>query len=122
MVDQASTSGSGLVLGDLATIPQRMSEFAWAPLAAGVEICPLLKDAQGNNKLALLRYAAGASVPEHLHVGMEYIQILAGAQQDERGVYKANTLLVSVPGTRHTIASPDGCVALAIWEAPVQFI
>lgn len=112
----------GLVLTDLATISRRLGDFAWEPLGPGVEISPLYRDTAGNTKLALLRYAPGATVPEHLHTGMEYIQILAGAQQDERGVYQAGTLLVSFPGSRHSVASPEGCVALAVWEAPVYFV
>jgi len=112
----------GLVLVDLVSIPQRLNEFAWEPLGPGVELSRLYEDAAGNTKLALLRYAPGATVPEHLHTGMEYIQILAGAQQDERGVYQAGTLLVSFPGSRHSVASPEGCVALAVWEAPVHFV
>lgn len=109
-------------LTDIGSIPQRLEEFTWEPLRPGVEISPLYRDAAGNIKLALLRYAPGATVPEHLHTGMEYIQILAGAQQDERGVYPAGSLLVSPPGSRHSIASPEGCVALAVWEAPVRFV
>ncbi len=115
-------TASGLVLADLASIPLRLGEFAWEPLGPGVELSRLYQDAAGNTKLALLRYAPGATVPEHLHTGMEYIQILAGAQQDERGVYHAGTLLVSFPGSRHGVASPEGCVALAVWEAPVYFV
>jgi anti-sigma factor ChrR (cupin superfamily) len=111
-----------LVLNDLASIPLRLGDFAWEALGPGVEVSRLYQDAAGNTKLALLRYAPGATVPEHLHTGMEYIQILAGSQQDERGVYRAGTLLVSVPGTRHSIASPEGCVALAMWESPVHFV
>jgi anti-sigma factor ChrR (cupin superfamily) len=112
----------GLVLADLASIPRRLAEFAWEPLSPGVELSPLYRNAAGHTKLALLRYAPGATVPEHLHVGMEYIQILAGAQQDARGVYQTGTLLVSLPGSRHSVASPEGCVVLAVWEAPVQFV
>lgn len=112
----------GLVLADLASIPRRLGEFAWEPLGPGVDVSPLYRNADGQTKLALLRYAPGATVPEHLHIGMEYIQILAGAQQDERGVYQTGTLLVSLPGTRHSVASPEGCVVLAVWEAPVQFV
>lgn len=111
-----------LVLADLASIPRQLAEFAWEPLGPGVEISPLYRDAAGHAKLALLRYAPGARVPEHLHTGMEYIQILAGSQQDERGIYHAGTLLVSFPGTQHSVASPEGCVVLAVWEAPVQFV
>jgi nicotinamidase-related amidase/quercetin dioxygenase-like cupin family protein len=113
---------SGLVLADIGSIPQRQHEFVWEPLRLGVEICPLYRNGQGQTKLALLRYAPGASVAEHLHMGMEYIQVLAGAQQDERGRYPTGTLLVSPPGSRHTVASLEGCVVLAYWEHPVHFI
>lgn len=112
----------GLVLTDLASIPFRLGEFAWEPLGPGVDFSSLYRDAAGHTKLALLRYAPGATVPEHLHVGMEYIQILAGAQQDEQGKYGTGTLLVSFPGSRHSVASPEGCVVLAVWEAPVRFV
>lgn len=115
-------TNAGLVLADLTTIPQRLGEFKWKKLGEGVEICPLLQDADGHDKIALLRYAPGASVPEHLHTGMEYIQILAGFQQDDHGTYHANTMLINRPGTRHKITSPEGCVALAIWESPVRFV
>jgi anti-sigma factor ChrR (cupin superfamily) len=113
---------SGLILTDLSSIPQRLGGFVWEPLGPGVELSPLYRDAAGNTKLALLRYAPGATVPVHLHTGMEYIQILAGSQQDERGVYHTGTLLMSLPGTRHSVASPEGCVVLAVWEAPVHFV
>lgn len=112
----------GLVLEGLTSIPQRLDEFSWKPLVPGVELSSLHQDAAGHTKLALLRYAPGATVPEHLHVGIEYIQILAGAQQDERGEYRTGTLIVSFPGSRHSVASPEGCVVLAVWEAPVQFV
>jgi len=94
----------GLVFTDLASIPRRLAEFAWEPLSPGVELSPIYRNADGQTKLALLRYAPGATVPEHLHIGMEYIQILSGAQQDERGVYRAGTLLVSFPA--RATASP----------------
>jgi len=115
-------NASNFVLADLASIPRRLAEFAWEPLGPGVDVSPLYQDAAGHTKLALLRYAPGARVPEHLHTGMEYIHILAGSQQDERGIYHAGTLLVSFPGSRHSVASPEGCVVLAVWEAPVQFV
>jgi anti-sigma factor ChrR (cupin superfamily) len=113
---------SCLILADIASIPQRLNEFTWEPLVPGVELSRLYQDAAGNIKLALLRYAPGATVPEHLHTGMEYIQILSGAQQDERGIYPAGTLLVSLPGSLHNVASPEGCVVLAVWESPVHFV
>lgn len=115
-------SRTGLVLPDLAGLPERLHEFPWEPLRPGVEISRLFVDEAGRTKLALLRYAPGATVPPHEHEGTEYIQVLAGAQQDERGSYPAGTLLVSPPGSRHSITSPQGCLVLAVWEAPVRFL
>jgi hypothetical protein len=31
-------------------------------------------------------------------------------------------LLIHAPGTRHSIASAEGCVVLAIYEKPVVFV
>ena len=33
-----------------------------------------------------------------------------------------NTLIVNLPGTRHAVSSPTGCVALLIWQHPVHFV
>lgn len=111
-----------MTLTDLDSIPRRLEEFVWEPLRPGVDICKLYQNANGHAKMALLRYAPGATVPEHLHAGMEYIQVLSGSQQDERGIYPAGTLVVNPTGSRHSVASPEGCVVLAIWEAPVLFL
>lgn len=111
-----------LVLRDLHTIPQRLDEFEWEELRPGVAISRLLKDEQGETRLALLHYEPGATVPSHRHAGMEVIQVLAGAQRDEGGEYSVGSVLVSMPGSSHSIASEEGCVVLASWEKPVQFL
>jgi anti-sigma factor ChrR (cupin superfamily) len=92
----------------------------WEPLRPGVEIHRLYgKD--GGPSAALLRYAPGGEVPEHLHPGYEHIYVLSGSQQDERGVYAAGDLVVNLPGTRHRVESPGGCVVLVVWERPIEF-
>ena len=79
----------------------------------------------GNNSegssAALLRYQPGASVPRHQHSGYEHIFILSGSQTDESATYSKGDLLVSPPGSTHSIRSEDGCMALAIWERGVVF-
>ena len=49
----------------------------------GVEICTLVN---GEPSVAVLRYAAGASVPRHLHTGLETILVLDGEQSDENDI------------------------------------
>jgi anti-sigma factor ChrR (cupin superfamily) len=95
--------------------------FAWRPFREGVEIAPLYGSGDdGGPMAALLRYAPGARVPSHLHRGNEHILVLRGSQRDERGTYEAGTLLAHGVGTGHSVTSDGGCVALAIWFAPVE--
>lgn len=72
--------------------------------------------------IALLRYAAGASVPTHRHVGVESILVLAGSQSDEAGTYRSNSFVINPVGSVHSVWSDNGCVVLIQWDKPVQFL
>lgn len=72
--------------------------------------------------VALLKYEAGASVPRHLHVGLETIFVLEGSQSDETGKYPAGSYIVNAPGSEHSVWSEDGCVVLIQWDKPVQIL
>ncbi|MEM1343584.1 MAG: cupin domain-containing protein [Pseudomonadota bacterium] len=90
----------------------------FAPFREGVEIFWLK---QGTPGVALLRYEAGAGVPEHLHTGLETILVLDGSQSDERGTYRAGALVLNPEGSVHSVWSEEGCVVLIQWERPVRF-
>lgn len=85
----------------------------------GVEICRLVT---GEPEVALLRYAPGASVPRHLHQGLETILVLEGSQSDEFGHYPAGSLVANPEGTCHSVASSEGCVVLIQWTKPVKIL
>lgn len=101
-----------------AAAPERLD---WQPLRPGVEFHALYGEPGHGPAAALLRYAPGASVPEHRHLDYEHILVLHGAQRDERGMYEAGTLLVSPPGSRHAVVSDAGCMVLAIWAGALDF-
>lgn len=115
----AQPLGAALAIPDLLATADA-PDAAWQPFRPGIEILRLYTE-QGGAAAALLRYAPGASAPLHQHQGYEHILVLRGAQQDDAGRYAAGTLLISPPGSRHAIASPQGCLVLAIWERPVAF-
>jgi anti-sigma factor ChrR (cupin superfamily) len=94
----------------------------FTPFRPGVEIWRLYGDETSGASAAVLRYAPGASVPEHIHQGYEHVLILEGEQCDHRGAYPVGTFIVNLPGTRHAVSSPKGCVALLIWQHPVRFV
>jgi len=112
MSDAAPLHLAGLIAGG-------WRECDFAPFREGVEICELRNGAPA---VALLRYAPGASVPRHLHTGLETILVLEGVQSDERGDYAAGALILNPEGSEHSVWSGPGCVVLIQWERPVQFV
>jgi anti-sigma factor ChrR (cupin superfamily) len=112
---------AGLVLRELFAGAMTIKDYDWQPFREGVEIHRLYGGDAGQPAAALLHYAPGASVPRHVHEGFEHILILSGEQSDERGSYPVGTLLVSPPGSAHSVSSKTGCVVLAIWQRPVRF-
>ncbi len=114
-------AGGQVLLQGLDIRPAEISRISWRPLRPGVAIHVLHRDPRGDVRAALLRYAPGASVPAHWHDAPEYILVLDGAQSDEHGEYRAGTLVLNPPGSRHAVTSAGGCTVLAIWERPVRF-
>jgi anti-sigma factor ChrR (cupin superfamily) len=115
-------TGQRAVLRDLFGPGQDFSGLAWQPFRAGIEIVRLYGDGGSGASAALLRYAPGAQLAAHQHVDYEQIIVLSGSQRDEHGRYPAGTCLIHGPGTGHRVASDEGCVVLAFWNAPVQFV
>ena len=94
----------------------------WRSLRPGVYLHWLQESEEGGPSAALLRYESGAEVPRHVHTGFEYLLILEGSQEDERGTYPVGTFVVNPPGSEHRVFSPRGCLVLAVWERPVRFV
>lgn len=92
----------------------------WMPLREGVKIREL-HNTEGL-RIALLSYAAGASVPMHRHTGDEHIFVLEGSQSDEQGDYSAGSYVCNLAGSSHSVISPRGCLVLIQWRGPVAFL
>ena len=92
---------------------------AFEPFRDGIEICHVLA---GEPAVAILRYSPGATVPPHEHVGLETVMILEGSQRDDNGVYGAGTVILNREGSRHAVASDEGCVVLIQWAKPIRFL
>jgi anti-sigma factor ChrR (cupin superfamily) len=98
-----------------------LASLSFSELRPGVDIHVLHEEAEGA-RVAVLRYAPGAVVPEHLHEGYEYIYVLEGEQSDERGSYGAGSFVVNAPGVTHRVTSSRGCTVLILWQRPVVFL
>ncbi|MEU2059708.1 cupin domain-containing protein [Streptomyces sp. NPDC013455] len=75
---------------------------------------------EGGPAAAVVRYLPGAAARTHRHPGYELIYVLDGELETEAGVHPAGSLLSMEPDSVHTPRSPKGCLALVVWEQPVQ--
>jgi anti-sigma factor ChrR (cupin superfamily) len=112
----------GTIIMDLAGLSNGTTQVPWQPYRDGVDIHRLYGDGETGAAAALLRYAAGASIPAHRHAGYEHIYVLSGYQIDGQGTHHAGTLMINPPGTGHAVHAPEGCTVLAIWERSVVFL
>ncbi|MDP9082639.1 MAG: cupin domain-containing protein [Pseudomonadota bacterium] len=94
----------------------------WQPFFPGVEIHRLYESGLEGPRAALLRFHPGGRVPLHRHVGYEHIVVLEGEQVDEQGKAEKGALIINLPGTSHSVSSEHGCIVLAIYEKPVEFL
>lgn len=102
-------------------VPDNWKDLPFEHFRDGVEVHYLFSQPD-MPEVALLRYAPGASVPTHLHTGLETILVLDGTQSDERGDYPAGSLIFNPKGTQHSVWSETGCTVLIQWECPVEIL
>ncbi|MEM1387183.1 MAG: cupin domain-containing protein [Pseudomonadota bacterium] len=95
------------------------ASLRFEPFREGITISRLI---DGTPAVAVLRYAAGARVPLHEHVGPEMIVVLDGAQSDEHGTYRSGDCVINRAGSRHSVWSDTGCVVLLNWSQSVRFL
>lgn len=72
---------------------------AWQPGESGVEVLPLHDF--GRERVALMRWPAGARMQHHVHVNGEEIFVLSGELLDEHGRYPAGVWLRSPHLSEH---------------------
>jgi anti-sigma factor ChrR (cupin superfamily) len=113
---------SRLEMHDLFGIADRQDQIPWEVFKDGVEIYRLYGDGVTGPTAALLRFRKAGKVPLHEHAGYEHVIVLAGTQRDQKGAAEAGTLIINPPGTRHSVVGEAGCIVLAIYEKPVQFL
>ena len=81
----------------------------------------LLLDEVSSGRASLMYLAAGASVPQHTHKGMELTLPISGAFRDELGEYIPGDFILRDSQVAHQPRSKEGCLCFALLDAPVQF-
>jgi anti-sigma factor ChrR (cupin superfamily) len=75
---------------------------------------------EGERKAILMRYAPGARIPRHRHLGDEQIYVLEGSVRDDSGVCTAGNYARRPPGCVHSVSSDTGALVLAVTTGPAE--
>jgi anti-sigma factor ChrR (cupin superfamily) len=111
-----------IVIPDLLALADRADSLRWEPFLEGVDRHWIYRADQDGPAAALIRFQPGSRVPLHEHPGYEHIFVLSGSQTDKNGTLRAGSMIINLPGTRHSIISEEGCLVLAIYEKRVRFL
>ena len=124
ILDKPSLTLPHLLVGDFAD-SLKDKKLSFEPIIhngrTNADIRWLYKPEETNGSAAaIIRYHKGGSGKMHLHTGYELIYIFEGEMETTTGVVKKNDLVLLKPGSVHASKCSDGCVALIIWQQPVQ--
>jgi len=111
-----------IVIHDLLGLMERSDELTWEPFLAGVYRHWLYRVEEDGPAAALIYFEPGSRVPLHEHIGFEHVVVLSGSQTDENGTAKTGTLVINMPGTRHSLFSEGGCLVLVVYGRRVRFL
>lgn len=100
---------------DIASLPWTPTRFK------GVEMKVLMEDKETGLSTALVRFAPGATLPDHEHVELEQTFVLEGSLHDQEGVATVGNYVWRPAGSRHDAHAPDGCLALSFFLKPNKF-
>ncbi len=95
----------------------------WEPTKFPGITCKILWQDEGSGAYtALFRFDPGAKLPRHRHVDLEQSFVLEGSLVDEDGTCTAGNFVWRRPGSVHSAWSPEGCLVLAMFQKPNEFM
>jgi anti-sigma factor ChrR (cupin superfamily) len=94
----------------------RAADVPWVERRPGVAWKTLWEE--GDRRAVLVRYAPGAVIPRHRHLGDEQIFVLEGSVADDTGTCRAGDYARRPPGCVHTVHSAEGALVLAVMSGP----
>ena len=99
-----------------------VESLPWTPTRfKGVEMKVLMEDKETGLSTALVRFAPGATLPDHEHVDLEQSFVLEGSLEDHEGVATAGNYVWRPAGSRHDAHAPNGCLTLSFFLKPNKF-
>src|SRR5215831_14927928 len=97
-----------------------VSDLGWQEFQPGITFKILWQDPVTKRRAQMTRFAPGAQLPLHRHVGDELIFVIEGAASDESGTVTAGNVGYRPDGCVHTVSSKNGATVLAVLTGGVE--
>ena len=97
-----------------------VGDIGWQEHGPGISFKILWQDPATKRRAQLTRFAPGAQLPLHRHVGDELIFVIEGAVSDESGAVTAGNVGYRPDGCVHTVTSKNGATVLAVLTGDIE--
>lgn len=97
-----------------------VNDVAWQEHSPGITYKVLWQDASTRRRVQMTRFAPGAQLPLHRHVGDELIFVIEGAVSDEAGTVSAGNVGYRPDGCVHTVTAGSGATVLAVLTGDIE--
>ena len=91
-----------------------IGELGWQEFRPGISFKILWEDKATKRRAQMTRFAPGAQLPLHRHVGDELIFLVEGANADESGVVATGNMNYRPNGCVHSVTTKNGATVLAV--------
>ena len=97
-----------------------VNDVAWQAFQPGISFKVMWQDPPTKRRAQMTRFAPGAQLPLHRHVGDELIFVMEGAVSDESGTVTAGNVGYRPNGCVHTVTSTNGATVLAVLTGDIE--
>ena len=97
-----------------------VSDLEWQEFQPGISFKILWQDAATKRRAQMTRFAPGARLQRHRHVGDELIFVIEGAVADESGTVTAGNVGYRPDGCVHTVTARNGATVLAVLTGDIE--
>jgi anti-sigma factor ChrR (cupin superfamily) len=96
------------------------SDIAWQEFRPGISFKIIWEDPATKRRAQMTRFAPGARLPRHRHVGDELIFVIEGALADEAGTVTVGNVGYRPDGCVHNVSTQNGATALAVLTGDIE--
>jgi anti-sigma factor ChrR (cupin superfamily) len=92
----------------------------WRKIREGISAKHLARDDERNIQMDLMKISPNWNDVTHWHDDIEWVYILEGSLEDERGKHTAGEFVLNDKDAEHKPWTKEGCLLLIVWCGSVR--